>query len=182
MKKITVIALFALVFVCVAFAQETPTVLQKPGPEHMKLAGFIGNWTTEGGVVESPLGPAEKWSGTIRSEWFSDGFAVVRHVDEKSSIIADYHALDVITYDTAAKTYTWYNVDNQGWSGFIKGAFSGDVFTLAWEAQAKGKNYKLRGTAKWLGADTLTYVSEYSEDGTIWKPLSRSTDTRVMTK
>jgi hypothetical protein len=182
MKKITVIALFALVFVCVAFAQETPTVLQKPGPEHIRLAGFVGHWTTAGEVAESPLGPVEKWSGTIRSEWFSDGFAVVRHVDEKSSIIADYHALDVITYDTAAKTYTWYNVDNQGWSGFIKGAFSGDVFTLAWEAQAKGKNYKLRGTAKWLGADTLTYVSEYSEDGTIWKPLSRSTDTRVMTK
>jgi hypothetical protein len=182
MKKMVVIALFALVFVCVAFAQETPTVLQKPGPEHIRLAGFVGHWTTAGEVAESPLGPAEKWSGTIRSEWFSDGFAVVRHVDEKSSIIADYHALDVITYDTAAKTYTWYNVDNQGWSGFIKGAFSGDVFTLAWEAQAKGKNYKLRGTAKWLGADTLTYVSEYSEDGTIWKPLSRSTDTRVMTK
>jgi len=182
MKKITVIVLLTLVAASGALAQETPTVMQRPSPEHMKLAGFVGNWTTQGEVVESPLGPAEKWSGTIRSEWFAGGFAVVRHVDEKGSITADFHALDVITYDASAKMYTWYNVDNQGWSGLLKGTFSGDAFTIAWEAQAKGKPYKLRGMAKWLGPDTLTYVSEYSEDGTIWKPLSRSTDIRVMSK
>ena len=64
----------------------------------------------------------------------------------------------------------------------IKASISGDVLTAVWEIQEKGKAYKMRATLKGLGSDRLTYVQEYSEDGTAWKTYYHSTDTRVKSK
>jgi len=138
---------------------------------------------TEGESAENPLFPAEKWSGTITSEWFSGNFAVVRHTNEKFSVSGEIHSLEVIAYDRTAKTYTWYGVDDHGGGGDLgKASIAGDVLTAVWESQEKGKTYKFRGTLKGLGSDRLTFVMEYSEDGTTWKPFLHSTDTRVKSK
>jgi hypothetical protein len=183
MKKMVVIALFALVFVCVAFAQETPTVLQKPGPEHIRLAGFVGHWTTAGEVAESPLGPAEKWSGTIDSEWFPGQFAVVRRLDEKDSTGVETKSLNVIAFDKQAASYTWYGIDSLGGTNYLsKVEITGNTLIMKSTAQEKGKTYQFRSTLTGLGTDKLTYIQEYSEDGTVWKHLARSTDTRVISK
>ena len=168
---------------CLALGQGTSAQPPKPGPEHQKLAGLVGNWTTEGESAENPLFPAEKWSGTITSEWFSGNFAVVRHTNEKFSVSGEIHSLEVIAYDRTAKTYTWYGVDDHGGGGdLVKASIAGDVLTAVWESQEKGKTYKFRGTLKGLGSDRLTFVMEYSEDGTTWKPFLHSTDTRVKSK
>jgi hypothetical protein len=182
MKKLSVIVLLMLAVPCLALTQASSAQLPKPGPEHQKLTGLVGNWTTEGEVTENPFGPAEKWSGKITSKWFSGNFAVVRHVDEEFSVSGESHTLEVIAYDGTAKTYTWYAVDNQGWTGLAKASISGDVLTAVWEIQAKGKTYQNRGTLKGLGSDRLTWVQEYSEDGTVWKTYLHSTDTRVRSK
>ena len=180
MKRIAiVVCVVALVFAISLWAQ---TTAPKPGPEHQKLEGLVGNWTTEGEVNENPLGPAEKWSGKITSEWFSGNFAVVRYVDEKYSVSGEDHTLEVIAYDGMAKTYTWYAVDSQGWTELVKASISGDVLTAVWEIQARGKTYKVRGTLKGLGSDRLTWVQEDSEDGIVWKTYLHSIDTRVKLK
>jgi len=75
-------------------------------PEHQRLAGLVGNWTTEGEAGENPFGPPEKWSGTITSEWFPGNFAVVRHMKGKGSVSGEGLGLNVIAYDAAAKVYT----------------------------------------------------------------------------
>lgn len=179
MKKLSAIVLLTLVAPCVALAQVTSAQPPKPGPEHQRLAALVGTWTSEGESTENPFGPSEKWSAKFTAEWFSGNFAVVRHVDGKGSVSGESHALDVITYDSAAKTYTWYSVDNQGWTGLAKASISGDVLTVVWETQLKGKTYTSRGTLKGLGSDRLTWVSEYSSDGKVWKAYFHSTDTRV---
>ena len=182
MRYISILMLI-LAATCLALGQGTSAQPPKPSPEHQKLAGLVGNWTTEGESTENPFGPAEKWSGTITSEWFSGNFAVVRHTDEKFSVSGEIHGLDVIAYDKAAKTYTWYGVDSQGEGGDLgKASISGDVLTAVWEFQFKEKAYKFRGTLKGLGSDRLTWVEEYSEDGTVWKTFGHSTDTRVKSK
>ena len=76
MKQLMIVLLM-LAATCLVLGQGTPAQPPKPGPEHQKLAGLVGNWTTAGEVTENPFGPAEKWSGTITSEWFSGNFAVV---------------------------------------------------------------------------------------------------------
>ena len=182
MKKLSVIVLLALAIPCVAFAQATSPQPPKPGPEHQKLAGFVGSWTTEGEITENPFGPAEKWSGKITSEWVLSNFAVVSHEDSRGSVSGENHMLFVFAYDGSAKTYTWYGVDNQGWTGLAKMSISGDVAIAVWEIQVKGKTYKSRGTLKGLGSDRLTWVQEYSEDGKMWKAYFHSTDTRVKSK
>ena len=182
MRHISILMLI-LAATYLALGQGTSAQPPKPGPEHQKLAGLVGNWTTEGEMTENPFGPAEKYSGTITSEWFSGNFAVVRHTDVKYSVSGEIHSLDVIAYDRTAKTYTWYSVDDQGGGGDLgKASISGDVLTAVWEFQFKGKAYKARGTLKGLGSDRLTWVEEYSEDGTVWKAIAHSTDTRVKSK
>ncbi len=183
MRHISILMLI-LAATCLALGQGTSAQPPKPGPEHQKLAGLVGNWTTEGEMTENPFYPAEKWSGTIKSEWFPGNFAVVRHTDIKYSVSGEIHGLDVIAYDRTAKTYTWYGVDDQGGGGDLgKASIAGDVLTAVWEDfQVKGKTYKSRATLKGLGSDRLTFVLEYSEDGTAWKAFFHSTDTRVKSK
>lgn len=183
MKKLSVIVLLTLVAPCVALAQATSAQPPKPGPEHQKLAAFVGSWTIEEEVTENPFRPAEKWSGKITAEWFSGNFAVVRHADGRGSVSGEFHGLGVIAYDGSAKTYTGYAVNNMGTNFFFdNGSISGDVMTASWETKVNGKTYKFRGTLKGLGSDKNTFIEEYSEDGKTWKTFVHSTLTRVKSK
>ncbi|HQZ86541.1 MAG TPA: DUF1579 family protein [Actinomycetota bacterium] len=182
MKKLSIAVVLSFAVPCVVFAQDTSTSPPRPGPEHQKLAGLVGTWTSEGESVASPFGPAEKWSAKIVSEWFTGNFAVVRHVEGKSSASGAVLGLAVIAYDATAKTYTWYGIDSMGWTGLAKSEISGDVLTVVRDVQVEGKAYKRRGILKGLGTDRLTFVSEYSTDGKAWTPYFRSTDTRVKPK
>jgi hypothetical protein len=177
MKASMMIAVFALTAESLVLGQQILPP-SKPGPEHAKLAALMGNWTTAGQSTENPFGPAETWSGKISSEWFPGRFAIVRHVEGKGSVAGDVRSLDVITYDAPAKAYTWYGIDNLGTTALGKGQVTGDTLTVVWETAVKGKPYKIRGTLKGLGADRLTWVSEYSENGKVWKAYFRSTDTK----
>ena len=49
----------------------------KPGPEHQKLAYFVGTWTNEGEMKPSPMGPGGKITGKDTCEWFEGGFSVI---------------------------------------------------------------------------------------------------------
>lgn len=47
MRHISILMLM-LAATCMALGQGTSAQPPKPGPEHQKLAGLVGNWTTEG--------------------------------------------------------------------------------------------------------------------------------------
>ena len=178
MKKVKVIVLLMLVTAFFSISQVTAQTTT-PIPEHQKLGAFIGNWTYEGEAFESPLGPAEKFSGKETGEWFSGKFAVVWREDFKGSISGENHTLNVVTYDITAKTYTWYQVDNHGGSSFTKSSITRDVMITLLEEKVKGKTFKIKCTMKGLGTDKYTYSVEYSEDGKVWKESYRSTGIRV---
>ena len=177
MKKFVISLLLAVSATSAGLGQGGAT--PKPGAEHAKLAALVGTWTTEGQSMDSPLGPGEKWSGKIVTEWFEGRFAVVRHGQGKGSVSGESRSLDVLTYDAAAKGYTWYGIDNQGSTGLGKGSITGDTLTMVWDVPSKGKTYKVRGTLKGLGTDKFTWTQEYSEDGKTWKAYLHSTDTRA---
>ncbi len=129
--RFVVLALVALVAPCLGLAQAAAHQVPKPGPEHAKLGGLVGNWTGEGDCFESPLGPAEKWSTKIKAEWFGGKAAVVRHADQKGSVSGEMVQLEVLTYDSAAKVYTWYWVDSTGsYTSLAKGSVSKDVLRV----------------------------------------------------
>jgi Protein of unknown function (DUF1579) len=179
MKKLVVMLSLALVAPSLTFAQGASAPPPKPGPEHQKLAGLVGSWTAEGEITENPFGPAEKRSAKITTEWFSGNFAVVRHVEGTGSVSGASSSLDIIAYDGSAKGHTWYQVTNLGSTRLSKTSISGGELIVLRDTEANGKPYKFRGTLKGLGTDKLTWVSEYSEDGKVWKAYFHSTDTRV---
>jgi len=173
---------FFVIFLAVSFlalGQETHSQPPQPGPEHQKLAGLVGTWTSEGEDLESPFGPAQKWSFRIKAEWFPGRFAVVRHIEGKGSLSGQIFILNVFAYAAKEQTHTWYEIDNYGFTGLVNAAISEGVLKIEWGRQVKGKTYKMRGTLKGLGSDQHTYTLEYSEDGSVWKVAFRSTETRV---
>jgi hypothetical protein len=177
-----------LVFLAVAIMLMAPAITlaqaataqpPRPGPEHQALAALIGNWTSEGECSATPMTPAEKWSAKLKSEWFPGKFAVVRHLESKGTVTGESVGLEILTYDSQAKAYTWYGVDSFGWNGTAKGSIAKDVLTVTWPATVKGKAYKVRGILKGLGSDKLLWTMEYSGDGKTWKAACTATDIRV---
>lgn len=147
---------------CAYSAQAAAHQVPMPGPEHAKPGGLIGNSTGEGDCVESPLGPAEKWSTKIKAEWFGGKVQ-----------------LEVLTYDSAAKVYTWYWVDSTGsYTSLSKRSVSNDVLRVRWSAVANGKTYSLTARLKGLGSDKVASAVDCSEDGKTWKPLCVMSETR----
>ncbi len=151
----------------------------KPGPEHEKLAGLVGTWTTAGECKENPIGPAEKWTGNIRNEWFPGKFAVVRHMEQKGSLTGDAVGMEIVSYDPGARVHTWYGIDSLGWNGLGKGSITKDVLRTTFRFHVKEKTYQVRATVKGLGSDRLAFTLEWSEDGKSWKVACTATDTRV---
>ncbi len=99
-------------------------------------------------------------------------------MDGRSSTGGEVHELEVLAYDAVGKAYSWYVIDNFGLTVLSKVVIEGDVLTLVLPVEAENRTYQVRGTLKGLGADTLTWLQEYSEDGKTWKPFCRATDTR----
>jgi len=179
MKRIVFFVVAMLVVPSTALAEATAFQPPKPGPEHQKLAGLVGNWTSEGECKENPIAPVERWSAKLKSEWYPGKFAVVRHIENKGSITGESIGLEIVSYDAGAKVHTWYAIDSLGWNALGKGSITKDVLRATFPAYANGKPYKLRATLKGLGSDKLIFTVEYSEDGKAWKVACTATDTRV---
>ena len=182
MRRACLVAWFVVIVVGVAWSQEKPAAAAKPGPELQALAGLVGNWKTEGEALETPLGPAFKWSGTIESVWFPGEHAVVRNLDETSGSGRNYKSLDVIAFDQGKGTCAMFNITSQGTYDLVPVNASGDRLSFQFNVAEQGKEYIIRCTLTGLGGDTLTFVQEYSTDGANWKPLAKSTDTRIQPK
>ena len=69
MNKLSVSALsaFLVLFAIVIAAQEQPPA-PKPGPEHAKLAYFVGKWVSEAEVKPSAFGPGGEFTSTESCE------------------------------------------------------------------------------------------------------------------
>ena len=158
MKRLSATLILILTIIGIALAQNNQPQLPKPGPEHEKLAGFVGNWVSEGEITQNPFVPAEKVSGTFKCEWYRGKFAVITHGVNKKKLSGEEHWLNVIAYDADAKSYTWYSMDSSGWNGLSKATFTGDSFSAEWSVSANGKFYKDRSTISGVGTNKQTYL------------------------
>ena len=179
MSRSALLFVAMLLWPSIALAEAGAFQPPKPGPEHQKLAGLVGTWTSEGVCEANPFGPAEKWSSRIKNEWFPGKFAVVRHIEQKGSVTGDSVGLEIVAYDASARAHTWYGIDSMGWSGFGKGSIKKDVLRTTFRYLVKEKPYQVRATVKGLGSDRLDFTLEYSEDGKAWKVACTAIDTRV---
>ena len=122
-----------------------------PSSKHKLLDAFVGKWSTEGQIHESPLCPAGKIQGTDTYEWFPGGFFLLHHVDVRMGE-QQTKVVEIIGYDTSGKTYPMHSFDNQGNHAVMQARVEGNTWTFIGESMRFTGAFSTDGntiTGKW---------------------------------
>ncbi len=131
----------------------------KPGPEHAKLAYFVGKWVSEGDMKPSPYGPGGKFTFTETCEWYSGNFAVVCN-SEGQMLGATIKGHSIMSYDVGESNYVYFETNSMGENTVSHGAVVGDTWTWTGENKMNGKTIHSRFTLKRLSDDVSSYKFE----------------------
>lgn len=163
----------------VAAGAQAPPQPPKPGPEHQRLAAFVGTWTFEGEMKPGPMGPGGKMTGNDRIQWLPGNFFIERRYDGKSPM-GEMKGLEILGYDAAKKTYTFNGFDNMGMSGSGTLTVSGNTWTTQGTGNMAGMVFHDRCTLAFAeGLKTLNIKCEMSQDGKKWAPSFEGKATKV---
>ena len=178
MKRALAVALVAMCMSAGVILAQAPPPMPKPGPAHKRIGYFVGKWTSEGEMKQSPFGPAGKYTGTDRSEWFPGGFFLVLHSDEKGPL-GEFKALAVMGYNPDEKVYTYNAFNSMGMAESSRGTVQGDTWTWLSESKMGGKMTKSRFTIKEVSPTSYTYKFDTSSDGKTWTNIMEGKATKV---
>jgi hypothetical protein len=169
----------SLVGVRLATAQAPPA--PKPGPEHQRLAYFVGKWTVAGEMKASPMGPGGKITSTDTCDWFDGRFAVVCHSVGTTPMGAS-KSIGILSYSPEEKVYTYYGVDNSNMtmSSVPRGTVQGNTWTYTDESMMGGQKVKSRVTIKELSPTAYTFTMELQGPDGKWAPMMESKSTKVV--
>ena len=156
---------------------QAPAGPPKPGPEHQRLARFVGKWTGKGEMKPGPFGPSGPMTWTETCEWFAGGFSVVCKSEGKGPM-GEMKGLGIISYSPEEKVYTYYGVDNSGWSDLSKGTVSGKVWTYTSKGTMGGKPMEGRFIITEVSDTSQTFQWEMTEDGKTWKLMMDGTSSK----
>lgn len=173
---LTFLSLLAVSLVANAQTPQPP----KPGPEHQRLAYFVGKWTSEGEAKPGPMGPGGKISSTDSCDWFEGRFAVVCHSDGNAPT-GPMKSIGVLSYSPEEKVYTYYGTDNSGMTMTTvpRGTVKGDTWTFNDEGMMGGKKMKTRVTLKELSPTAYTFSMEMQGADGKWVPMMEAKNTKV---
>jgi hypothetical protein len=151
----------------------------KPGPEHAKLAYFVGKWTAEGEVKPGPMGPGGKFTSTDNCEWFEGRYSVICH-SEGTMPTGPSKSIGILGYSPEEKVYTYYGVDNSAMTmaSVPKGTITGDTWTYFDEGTMGGKKYKSRVVIKELSPTSYSFKLDMQGPDGKWMPMMESKNTK----
>jgi hypothetical protein len=108
-------------------ARSTFPAQQILGPQHKRLAYFVGSWILAGERRASLFGPGGKFTGTQYNEWMSDGLSLASHWTEQSASGSESgHA--VYRYDPDQKVFTYQGTTSTGETEASVGTVEGDTW------------------------------------------------------
>jgi len=157
------LALVPAVSLALAQAPSPP----QPGPEHAKLAAFVGTWKGHGDVKATSLGPGGTMTWTETCEWFDGGF----HLVCKSSVegsAGKRQGLSIRGWDAETASYTYFGIDSLGWSDFSEGSVKEDTWTWGSERTMEGKIVRSRYTVHQLTPTSTKFTFEMQQQGGGW--------------
>lgn len=157
MKKISFPALFVMLLGvgCTLAAQE-PAPAPKPGPEHEKLAYYVGKWLAEGDIKASAFGPAGKFTYTETCEWLSGKFAILCKEDG-NMMGGEFHSLSIMSYDAAQKTYMYFQTNNWGENEYYLGSENAGTWTWNHEGQVNSQAFRTRFVLKQVSPNDASF-------------------------
>jgi hypothetical protein len=152
----------------------------KPTAEHQRLGYFVGNWTTEGEIKASEMGPGGKMSGVDKCSWFDGGFAVVCQSEGKS-VGGPSKSIGILGYSAEEKVYTYTGVDNSAMTmtSIPRGTRQGDTWTYYDEPMMGGKKIKQRVTIKELSPTAYTFKLDMQTPDGKWATVMESKSTKT---
>ena len=151
----------------------------KPGPEHKRLAFYVGKWNTEGEVKPGPMGPGGKMKSTDTCEWFEGHFSVICRY-EGTGPTGPSKGVGIIGYNTEEKAYTYYAVDNtsMNMASVPKGTVQGDTWTYTDEGTMGGQKFKFRVIIKEVSPTQQSFKMEMQGPDGKWIPLMEGRSTK----
>jgi len=163
-----------------------PTIAQapqpaKPGPEHQRLAYFVGTWTSEGEMKPGPMGPGGKMTSRDTCEWYEGRFAVICRSEGKGPM-GPSKGLGILGYSPEEKVYTYYGTDSSGMmtmTSVPRGTVKGDTWTYTDESMMGGQKVKSRVTMKELSPTSYSFVMDVQGADGNWTTLMESKQTKV---
>jgi len=168
------VTLVAVSAVCLAQAPEMP----KPGPEHKRLAYFVGKWRGEGEMKPSPFGPGGKFTESQDVELMPGGFFLLIHSDENTPM-GNGKTLMILGYDSEKKAYTFNAFDSMGQNETATGTVEGDTWTWRSDSMMGGKPVKSRFTVKELSPTAYTTKFEMAGAGGAWNTIMEGKTTKI---
>jgi len=177
-KALTLAVSIVLVLLVGPGLAQAPAGPPKPGPEHQKMAYFVGTWESEADMKPSPLGPGGRFTYTQTCEWFEGNFALVCHTDGKSQA-GSIKGVSIMAWDAAEKTYTYFSTSSLGQGGFSRGTLEGDTWTWNNATKMNGKPVVLRYTLKQVSPDVCSYKFEMGPPGEPVKLMMDGKQTRL---
>lgn len=151
----------------------------KPGPEHQRLAYFVGNWKAEGEIKPGPMGPGGKFTSRDNCEWFEGRFSVICR-SEGNMPMGQSKSLGILGYNTEEKVYTYYGVDNtnMNMASVPKGTVKGDTWTYTDEGMMGGKKMKSRVVIKEISPTSYTFRMDMQGPDGKWATVMESKNTK----
>jgi len=156
--RLSLVILTAAILIAALRAQSSQAP-PKPGPQHEKLAFFVGKWTSEGDVKSTSYGPGGKYTATETCEWFPGKFAVSCKTDG-AMMGGVIKGMSVMSYDTYQNSYIYFETNNWGENTYAHGVVDADTWTWTNDSPMNGKTVHGRFTMKQLSPDAAAYKFE----------------------
>ena len=147
--------------------------------EHKKLEIWLGDWSYESTLHESPLGAAGTYNGNYTVLPILGG-KCVEFRGEETGTAGSLHWVETDSYDPVNQRYRWNGFASDGSINDVTYSFDGPVAAYSGTMTTGAKRYHIRGSITFADdAQSFTDQREISTDGTTWSPLSEVRATKL---
>ncbi|TCO43395.1 uncharacterized protein DUF1579 [Dokdonella fugitiva] len=128
-----------------------------PGPDHGRLARFVGAWSGEERLSPSPWGPGGCASGRFEFRVGVDGMALLQDYEEEKDGRVAFRGHGVFIVDPLTQGIAWWWFDSLGFAPEppARGRWDGDILRM--------EKHTPRGAARYtfaLGDDAFVFRIE----------------------
>lgn len=180
-KHLLVIALLCAFAVSVApQRKEKVSSATEISPALQKLDVWTGRWKIQGQAKDTPYSRAGLISSDTTCAWaINHNYMVCDQLIYDAA--GDSNALSVYTYSDKEKAYKFFGLDRNGEPRSVPLTIEGNIWTYGGQPfDDNGKKIQIRTINEFTTPATVTFHTEYSDDGGAhWTLMNEGKDTKV---